>query len=130
MAFLAVAVAMMGMVRQRNLVAARYSGPRRATLVLRETVRDFGTVTAGQGLKAVFTVLNTGTGRLVINEEGCGACGSSKQTALINAGGQENITVELQTAGLRGKIIHARQFHTSDSNHPQLTLTVTADVVP
>lgn len=96
-------------------------------LVVGESQHDFGSVAAGAVLRHDFTIRNRGTTRIVVNRDTC--CGSTDDYAILAAGGELQIPVELDTSGQpRGVVRRIETFTTSDPGRPRLELTVTARI--
>jgi hypothetical protein len=95
-------------------------------LVVAQTERPLGTVSAGSVQRAEFTLYNAGSRRLIVREDVCSACDPGQW--VIPPGQSRDLTIELDTTGLQGEVRHVRNYTTSDPLLPRLALAVSATV--
>ncbi|MGC8917002.1 MAG: DUF1573 domain-containing protein [Thermoanaerobaculum sp.] len=94
-----------------------------------EKIKDFGVVTKGEKIRAVFEVRNTGTAPLDINQvrPTCG-CTVAEFDRTIPPGGKGKVVAEVDTTDFTGPISKAVLVYTNDPALPSVTLVVKADV--
>lgn len=99
-------------------------------VVLARTQRDSGTVRQGAVLHATFPIVNAGTRRLIVREEGAGCCGQSTQPApiIVPPGGSTDLALELDTGRYDGRVEHIVHYATNDPQRPRFTLQLNAIV--
>lgn len=95
-------------------------------LIAPQTELDLGMVVSPAIVRASFTLHNAGSRRLIVREDVCSACGPAEW--LIPPGQAQDLTIEMDTAGLRGEVRHVRHYTTSDPVQPRLALAVTVTV--
>lgn len=94
------------------------------------TLHDFGTVMQGANPVARFRFHNTGTGPLQIVRlhSHCSCAPAMTGAQIIPPGGYGEIRVTFQTAALAGVVSKTVEVTSNDPAHPQVVLTVSADV--
>jgi hypothetical protein len=113
---------------QQPAAEAKPAGPK-PVIDVAEKVKDFGQVAKGDKIKAVFTVKNTGTVPLEINQvrPTCG-CTVASYDKVIAPGGTGKVEAEVDTGEFTGPITKAVLVFSNDTATPQLNLVVKADV--
>jgi hypothetical protein len=93
-------------------------------------VHDFGTVTDGDKLTHVFTVTNTGTAPLAIDQvrTSCGCTAAVLKTKEIPVGGTGQIEVSFDTTGRPGPNKKTITVTSNDKSKPSATLEIKANV--
>jgi len=94
-----------------------------------EKIKDFGVVTKGEKIRAVFEVRNNGQAPLEISQvrPTCG-CTVADFDRTVPPGGKGKIVAEVDTSDFTGPISKAVLVFTNDPAAPNLTLVVKADV--
>ena len=100
-------------------------------LELKQTSQDGGTVEEGDTLKFEFKVANPGTADLEIPQvkPSCG-CTVPHWDKLIAPGKEGVIDAEVHTERFRGPILKHLTVLSSDPQHPELELSLTAQITP
>jgi hypothetical protein len=101
----------------------------KAVMEIAEKVKDFGLVSKGEKLKAVFEVKNTGAAPLEISSvrPTCG-CTVASFDKLIQPGGTGKIEAEVDTTAFSGPIAKSVLVFTNDPASPQVNLVIKAEV--
>ncbi|MCS7181803.1 MAG: DUF1573 domain-containing protein [Thermoanaerobaculum sp.] len=94
-----------------------------------EKIKDFGVVTKGEKIRAVFEVRNTGKATLEVTQvrPTCG-CTVAEFDRTIPPGGKGKLVAEVDTTDFTGPISKAVLVYTNDPAMPALTVVVKADV--
>jgi hypothetical protein len=108
------------------------SGPAdeaKATMDIAEKIKDFGMVSKGEKLKAVFEVKNTGTAPLEISSvrPTCG-CTVADFDKTIQPGATGKVVAEVDTTAFTGPIAKSVLVFSNDPATPQANLVIKADV--
>ncbi len=101
----------------------------KATMDITEKVKDFGLVSKGEKLKAIFEVKNTGTAPLEITSvrPTCG-CTVANFDKLVQPGGTGKIEAEVDTTAFSGPIAKSVLVFSNDPASPQVNLVIKAEV--
>jgi hypothetical protein len=107
---------------------AAHSGP---VLLVQGTSQDGGTVEEGTVLKYRFMVTNQGDADLEIKQvkPSCG-CTVPHWDKLIPPGKEGSIDAEVHTEHFRGAILKHLTVISNDAQHPELELSLTAQITP
>lgn len=94
-----------------------------------EKLKDFGVVTKGEKISAVFEVRNTGNAPLEITQvrPTCG-CTVANYDRTVPPGGTGKIVAEVDTTDFTGPISKAVLVYTNDPANPATTIVIKADV--
>jgi hypothetical protein len=102
------------------------------SIVVDNSVKDFGKVLQGEMLKHVFSFANKGSATLEILsvESSCGCQAVSLSAKQTQAGQSGRIEVSVDTAGLAGAVDKSVNILTNDPRRPAVSLSIRADVQP
>jgi len=105
------------------------TGEAKPSLDIPEKIKDFGVVTKGEKIRAVFEVRNPGNAPLEIAQvrPTCG-CTVAEYDRTIPPGGKGKIVAELDTTDFTGPISKAVMVYSNDPANPATTIVVKADV--
>ncbi|MBW2017213.1 MAG: DUF1573 domain-containing protein [Deltaproteobacteria bacterium] len=101
-------------------------------MVLQEPLPDSNEVWEGEIIQRSFKILNKGDKPLeikkILHTCGCTTVGSFNR--IIPPGGEETITVSVNTKGFKGPVTEKARLYTNDPGRPEVVLTVKAFVKP
>lgn len=110
-------------------VRAQDTGAKAPKMVIATPEHDFGKVKEGEQVTFTFSVKNTGTAELVINNvsPGCG-CTASDFSKSVAPGAEGKITLSVNTTGMNGKQSRYADVITNDKTQPNFKLWVHVEV--
>jgi hypothetical protein len=100
------------------------------SLELEQTVWDFGTITQGQPLDLEIRVSNPGDEDLLLEVKPTCGCTVVDSERIIPPGSSGTIQAEISTATMRGSVSRRILVVSNDPEHPAVSLTATAEVIP
>lgn len=102
-----------------------------AVMVFSEYEHDFGKITAGEKVAAIFTFKNTGKGPLIINyvSTSCGCTASRYSRKPVAPGDSGTIEIVFDSSGYNGTQRKTATVH-SNASQPYIMLQIKAEVVP